>query len=139
MFSWDFLRFFFSGLGWTGELWLNRVVLILKNNKDFFVYWIKIFFKYLELFEKKWFFEIFGFFDHFWNFRILDFFLEFYDFFWFFRIFVEFFLDFWIFLGFLDFSGHQKFTKMGQKNIISLFLPQEQKKPRPKAEALRRS
>ena len=84
-----------------------------------------------------------------------------------FWIFFGFFLDFWIILNclkffgfFLDFlvflvflskllmlllkvtkvtTGHQKLPKMGQNSIISSFLPEGQKKPRPKAEALRRS
>ena len=33
----DVSRFFFSGLGWTGELWSNRIVLILRNKEDFFL------------------------------------------------------------------------------------------------------
>ena len=36
-------------------------------------------------------------------------------------------------------TGHQKLPKMGQNSIISSFLPEGQKKPQPKAEALRRS
>ena len=36
----DFFRFFFSGVGWTGELWSNRVVLILRNKEDFFFFFI---------------------------------------------------------------------------------------------------
>ena len=37
----EFLRFFlifFSGLGWTGRLWLNRVFLILRNKQDTFFF-----------------------------------------------------------------------------------------------------
>ena len=28
-------RFFVSGLGYTGELWWNRIVLMLRNKEDF--------------------------------------------------------------------------------------------------------
>ena len=57
------------------------------------------------------------------------------------------FLDFFGFFGFLDVTtnsyqwttGHQKLSKMGQISIIpSFFLPKGEKKPRPKAKALRR-
>ena len=44
-----FFRFFFSGFGWTGELWSNRVVLILRKKEDFFLpnYFSSIIFKIL--------------------------------------------------------------------------------------------
>ena len=32
----DFFQIFFSGLGWTGKLWSNPVVLILRNKEDKF-------------------------------------------------------------------------------------------------------
>ena len=61
----DFSRFLFSGLGWTGELWSNRILLILRNKEDFFFAEIFFFFRYFIFFEKKKCFlglvEIFGF------------------------------------------------------------------------------
>ena len=44
MIFWDFLDFF-SGVGWTGELWSNCVFLILRNKEDFvFIFLLKIIF-----------------------------------------------------------------------------------------------
>ena len=42
----DFSRFFFSGFGWTGELWSNCVFLILRNKEDF----LKVFFGFFLYF-----------------------------------------------------------------------------------------
>ena len=36
---WNFYNSFFSGLGWTGELWSNCVFLILRNKDYSFFYW----------------------------------------------------------------------------------------------------
>ena len=53
----EFLRFFqifFSGLGWTGELWSNRINLMLRNKEYFFVVAAKIYFsKMSDVFRKK--------------------------------------------------------------------------------------
>ena len=65
----NFFRFFFSRLGWTGELWLNGVVLILRNKEEFF--FSRIFFsvKNLGFFKQNKgflrFFDVFVFLDQF--------------------------------------------------------------------------
>ena len=80
-----FTDFLFSGLGWTGELWLNRVVLILRNKEDIFFFNPKNILKIKDFKKKKWFFEtleILEFFDHFWIFAVFYEFLDFLGFFW---------------------------------------------------------
>ena len=91
---------------------------------------------------------------------IFGFLLEFFGFFWIFWILSFYFWIFWffgIFLGFFCFflgflskllmlllkvtkvtTGHQKLPKTGQNSIITSFIARRVKKPRPKAEALRR-
>ena len=90
---WDFLDFF-SGVGWTGELWSNCVFLILRNKEDFvFIFLLKIIF-----------FKTFGFL------KKCDFFLHFFlDFRFFLHIFKMLYLIFlmnsleFLFRCFLDF------------------------------------
>ena len=78
------MKILYSGLVWTGELWSNSVVLILRKEKDFFCL-KKISLKNSRFFEKKlilWvFFEILGFFDNFKFLLFLDFLIFFSSFF----------------------------------------------------------
>ena len=112
---WDFSRLFFSGLGWTGELWLNCIFLILRRRKKSFLL-RKIFFKTFRFWKKKnyvlrfWgFWTIF--FLHFldfggflWTFFVSIFFLDIFGFCFIldFLIFLDFLNFFWTFLNFLE-------------------------------------
>ena len=63
-----FPDFLFSGLGWTGDLWLNCIVLILKNEEDFL--FISLIYPQKKLFKKLIFLRKKVFFCDFFNFAI---------------------------------------------------------------------
>ena len=79
-FFYDFLWFFwifpafFSGLGWTGELWSNRLVLIWTNEEDIYLFILLN----KNIFQKFWIFLIKVIF---WDFQIFLPFLNFFLFF----------------------------------------------------------
>ena len=86
-----------SGFGWTGELWSDHVVLILRKKIIFFCR-KQIFFKNFRFFLKG-FFKIFAFFDHF--FKSIGFSMDSWNISDFLKLF-EFFDNFFL-LDFLDF------------------------------------
>ena len=92
-----FPYFFVSGLGRTAELWSNRVVLILRNKKDFFAE--KSFFFLIFIWKKYiiWDFQVFE------SFRLFFIFYLFSEFCWVYFGFFEvlyLFLEFWFFFLF---------------------------------------
>ena len=56
-----------SATGWTGELWSNRVLLILESKKNSF-FLEDFFFSFFCKSNFLWLFKIFGIWDHFWQF-----------------------------------------------------------------------
>ena len=152
------IEIFFSGLGWTGELWSNLVSLKFRNKEDFFLLQ-KNLKKKLEFFEKKVillpFLKFLEFLDFLLTFGIFCIFFSpsyFLNFLFFIFIYFLFFISILILFlfGFLEFlrlllkvtkvtTEDQKWPKMGQNSIISGGFSARKRKPRPKAEALRRS
>ena len=146
MLFWYFSRFFFSGLGWTRDLWSNLILLILRIDiiMYFFCCWKTYFLKISEFLKKV-------FFLNFW--------------FFFLNIFFMFFRTLWVFfylknslrfsLGFFcDLvlklirllqkqaevtTEHQKWPKISTNNMKALLLPEGQKKLWLKAKVLHRS
>ena len=133
-----------SGFGWTGELWLDGIFLILRNEEDFFLIFAEIYFfenfgflkrKKMRFFRFSEFliiFEIFGIFlvlywftDFFWIFFGIFGFLAFfliYIFFWVLEI-IGFILDFFGFL--LDFWTFFKASKVTTKSYWCYYWTQK--------------